>query len=236
MFSKSAEIYDAVYLGMGKDYAAEAEKIHALVKRHKKTRGNLLLDVACGTGLHIEQLRRDYQVEGLDLDPAMLKIARRRLPGLAFHQADMLEFKLRRKFDVITCLFSSIGYMKTRARLNQAIANMAAHLRPGGVLVVEPWFTPETWETDGPHATFVDQPDLKIIRMNLSGLGGKISILNFHYMVGTPKGINYFSERHELGLFTHAEYQTAFQRAGLDVRHDREGIYGRGLYIGIKPE
>jgi SAM-dependent methyltransferase len=236
MFSKSADLYDAIYLSMGKDYAAEAKKIHALIKRYKRTRGNLLLDAACGTGLHIEQLRRDYQVEGLDLDPAMLKIARRRFPGVTFHHADMLDFKLQHKFDVITCLFSSIGYLKTGTRLNQAIRNMGQQLKPGGVLIVEPWFTPQDWETDGPHAIFVDQPDLKIVRMNLSGLEGRTSILNFHYLVGTPKGINYFSERHELALFTHAEYRNAFRLAGLGVRQDRAGIYGRGLYIGIKPE
>ena len=235
MFSKSADIYDAIYLSLGKDYAAESKKIHGLIRRYKRTKGSLLLDVACGTGLHIEYLRRRYQVEGLDLDPGMLKAARRKFPGVAFHHANMLDFKMRRKFDVITCLFSSIGYVKTVARLNQAIANMSRHLQPGGVLIVEPWFAPEEWETDGPHATFVDQPDLKIVRMNVSGLAGRISILNFHYMVGTTKGIETFYERHELGLFTRQEYLNAFRSAGMDVHHDPKGIYGRGLYIGTKP-
>lgn len=234
MFSKSADIYDAIYLSMGKDYASEARKICAFIRRYKQTRGDLLLDVACGTGLHIAHLRHHYQVEGLDLDKGMLKIARQKFPDLSFHHADMLNFKIRHRFDVITCLFSSIGYVKTVPRLNQAVRNMSKHLKPGGVLIVEPWFTPQGWETDGPHATFVDQPELKIARMNISGLEGKVSILNFHYLVATPKRVRYFNERHELGLFTHGEYQEAFQWAGLEVRHDQKGIYGRGLYIGRK--
>jgi SAM-dependent methyltransferase len=235
MFSKSADIYDAVYQGMGKDYAAEARKVHAFIQKFKRTSGDELLDVACGTGGHIGPLKQWYRVQGLDADEGMLKIARRKYPGVRFQRADMLDFSIRRKFDVITCLFSSIGYVKSVARLNTAVRNMSRHLKPGGVLILEPWFTPEDWETDGPHATFVDRPELKIARMNISGLRGRVSILNFHYLVGTRHGIRYFYERHELGLFTQGEYRAALDQAGLEWHHDRQGIFGRGLYIGGAP-
>ncbi len=236
MFRKSADIYDTIYLNMGKDYAAEARKIHATVRRYKKSAGKLLLDVACGTGLHIQHLRHHYQVEGLDLDQGMLKIARRKFPDITFHRADMVDFNPRRCFDVITCLFSSIGYVKTVPRLNRAIQNMSEHLKPGGVLIVEPWFTPQQWKTGKPHGTFVNQPNLKIARMNISGRKDKISFLDFHYLVATSEGVKYFDEHHELGLFTHAEYLRAFKSAGLKVVHDKKGLDGRGLYIGLKPD
>jgi hypothetical protein len=81
---------------------------------------------------------------------------------------------------------------------------------------------------------FIEEPDLKIARMNISEVDGTLSFFDFHYMVATPEGINYFTERHELGLFTNEEYLEAFRLAGLEVLHDPEGIYGRGLYIGVK--
>jgi SAM-dependent methyltransferase len=234
MFSKSASLYDAIYMNMGKDYAAEAGKVHALIQQYKQTHGNLLLDVACGTGLHIAPLGEYYQVEGLDLDENMLEMARKKYPNIPFHHADMTNFDLGHKFDAITCLFSSIGYAKTIPRLNQAVEIMAGHLAPGGVLLVEPWFTPGSWSTGTVHATFVDKPDLKIARMNFSERKDRLSFFTFHYLVATPEGIEHFTELHELGLFTEDEYLEAFRAAGLEVLHDPTGLDGRGLYIGLK--
>ena len=235
MFSKSAELYDTIYLSRGKNYAAEAQAVHELVQKHLNSDGKTLLDVACGTGLHTNYLRQHYQVEGLDLDERMLEVARKKMPEIPFHQGDMLDFDLPRKFDVITCLFSSIGYVKTLPKLKQAIANLERHLKPGGVIVVEPWFTPDDWHPGRVHATFVDQPDLKIARMNLSGQIGTLSYFVFHYLVGTPEGITCFDERHELGLFTTEEYLAAFGACGLEVIHDPRWLNQRGLYLGKKP-
>ena len=67
--------------------------------------------MACGTGRHVELLRKRYEVEGLDISGEMLEAARARCPGVVFHQADMRTFALGRRFDVVTCLFGSIGYV-----------------------------------------------------------------------------------------------------------------------------
>jgi SAM-dependent methyltransferase len=235
MFTKSQRFYDAIY--SGKDYAAEAAKLKRYIADHLRSDGRALLDVACGTAGHVPWLRDDFAYEGLDLDPSMLDLARARFPGIPFHQGDMLDFDLGRTFDVVTCLFSSIAYARTVPGLRQAIANLARHVRPGGVLVVGPFFAPEEWIPGQPHAVFVDEPDLKLARINVSGVdeSGRIAILDFHYLVGTPAGVEQFSERHELGLFTAADYRAAFAAARLAVTFDAEGLIGRGEYIGAKP-
>jgi SAM-dependent methyltransferase len=164
----------------------------------------------------------------------MIAAAREKHPDITFQTGDMREFDLGRQFDVITCLFSAIGYMPDVSQLRLAIGNMGRHLKPGGVMFVEPWFGPETWKTGTIHTVFVDQPDLKIVRMNLSEQKGSLSSFTFHFLVGTPQGVRYFTEYHELALFTQAEYLGAFRTNGLDVIYDDEGLYGRGLYIGKK--
>lgn len=235
MYGKSAHLYDTIYLNMGKDYAAESSKILALNEQYSKTRENTLLDVACGTGLHAGYLREYFRVEGLDIDEGMLAVAREKHPDIPFHHGDMLNFDLHKEFDIITCLFSAIGYMGNTTQLNQAVATMGRHLKPGGVLLIEPWFSPNAWHSGSVHAAFVDKPEMKIARMNISENKGNTSFFNFHFLVGTPNGIEHFTEYHELTLFTHDEYMNSFRTNGLDVFHDTEGLYGRGLYISMKP-
>jgi len=234
MFSKSAQYYDEIYASIDKDYKAEADKAHKLIQKYKKSKGKALLDVACGTGFHASLLSKSYRVEGLDLDPQMLKVAKKKHPRIRFHQGEMTDFDLKRQFDVVVCLFSSIGYVKTKSRLQKAIGNMAKHLLPGGALLIEPWFTPEQWNPGRASMTQVNRPDLKIVRMSYSGQKAKISTVEFQYLIGTSKGIEHSVETHELGLFTHNEYMEAFKAARLDVTHDPEGLDGRGLNIGTK--
>jgi hypothetical protein len=110
---------------------------------------------------------------------------------------------------------------------------MARHLQPGGRLIVEPWFDHETWHPGRVHLLTIDRPELKIVRMNTSDPPlDDVTRLVFHYLVGTPKGVEHFSEVHELGLFTRAQYEDAFRAAGLEVEHDPAGLTGRGLYLG----
>ena len=230
MFKPSARLYDAVY--SFKDYSREAALVHELVQARKPA-AETLLDVACGTGAHLAELGRWYRCEGLDLEPGLLAVARERLPGVPLHEGDMRDFGLGRRFDVVTCLFSSIGYVLTVEGLQRAVAAMARHLEPGGVLVLEPWLTPDAVVTPHVGAVFVDEPELKIARVNTIEVDGRTSRFDFHYLVGTPDGVEHFTERHDLGLFTQDEQLEAFRAAGLDVEHDDEGLMGRGLYIGV---
>jgi SAM-dependent methyltransferase len=229
VFRRSARLYDAVYASI-RDYPREAAELDRLIQE-RRPGARTLLDIACGTGAHLEHLT-GYEVEGLDLDPEMLGVARERLPNVPLHEGDMADFDLGKRFDAVVCMFSSIGYVRTAERLRSAVASMARHLEPGGVLVVEPWLSPEVWVDRHVGAVFVDQPELKIARMNVGEREGNLSIFEFEYLVGTPNGLERFNERHELGLFTVEQYLEAFRAAGLEVDHDPEGPMGRGLYIG----
>lgn len=53
----------------------------------------------------------------------------------------------------------------------------------------------------------------------------------FDYLFGSKAGIEYFSEEHEMGLFNTEELIEAFEKVGLDVQYDEQGISGRGLFV-----
>ncbi|GAB4519679.1 MAG: class I SAM-dependent methyltransferase [Anaerolineae bacterium] len=233
MFTKSAQYYDALY--HWKDYKAEAEKLDALIRQYKQSDGSTMLDVACGTGAHMPYLADQYMIEGLDLDEGLLAVARERSPQTVFYQGDMRDFNLGKQFDVVTCLFSSIGYVKTVEALQQTIANFARHTRPGGVIIVEPWFPPGFMTLRPPTVITVEEAEQKIVRMSYVTLEERLSTIHFHYLIGTIDGITHLSEEHQLGLFTVEEHTAAFKDAGLDVTFDPHGLMDRGLYIGTMP-
>jgi SAM-dependent methyltransferase len=229
VFDQSAELYDLFY--DWKDYAADSVKVREIVAA-SNPRARTLLDVACGTGMHLDHLRQWYAVEGLDIDERLLAVAARRLQGVPLHRGDMRDFDLGRRFDVVTCLFSSIGYVQAVEALERTVATMERHLAPSGVLIVEPWLSPEAFDPQHiGRMIVVDRPELQAVRMNGSRTDGTLSILDFHYLVARPGSIEHLTETHTLGLFTDEQYRSAIERAGLSVEHDRDGLMGRGLWI-----
>jgi SAM-dependent methyltransferase len=234
-YARSAAFYDAIY--GGKPYAGEAEHVHGVIQAHLRSGGNALLDVGCGTGGHLAHLRRYYRCHGVDLDAGLLSIARERFPDSEFHQGDMAEFDLGRRYDALTCLFSAIGYVRTEEKLRRTLANFARHLRPGGVAVVEPWLAPGVFTPGTMRMDTSDTPEMKVARITHSGMRGELSVLSFYFMVGRAEGVQQWEEHHELGLFTVEQMTEAFRAAGLElVDHDPHGLTGRGLYVARLPE
>jgi SAM-dependent methyltransferase len=235
MYNQSAKYYDALYRALGKDYAREADSITQLLVENGVAEGSTLLDVACGTGKHLEALRDRFACEGLDVSRPMLEIARERNPGVPVHLADMIGFNLGKQYDAIVCLFGSIAYAPNVGRLEQVLQSFARHLRRGGALLLEPWVQPEEWKDGQLHGLFVDEPDLKVARMSVSRSDGSVSVLNFHYMIASSDGIRTFTEPHRLTLFTPLQYAQALAKAGFSASFQAEGFTGnRGLYVATK--
>jgi SAM-dependent methyltransferase len=232
LYRATAGVYDLLQAVLRKDYAAEADELRALV-HSRSPQASTLLDVACGTGAHLAHMRRWYDVAGVDVEPAMLEQARRRLPDVPLDVGDMRTLDLGRRFDVVVCLFSAIGYMRSAAELARAVDAMARHVSPGGVLVVDGWVRPEAWkERRPPQAVSGRSGDLALARVTLTRRDGQRTCLEMHHLVGTPDGVEHLVETHELTLFTDAEYRTAFTQAGLAVDVVPSPMPDRDRYVG----
>lgn len=233
MFRETAEFYDLIY--SFKDYRAEAAAIADRI-RGEHPAARTILDVACGTGEHARHLAPLFDVDGIDLEPAFVRIARAKLPAGRFQVADMREFDLGRTYDVVQCLFSSIGYLLREEDVVSALACFRAHLAPGGIVLVEPWITPERFEPGHMGMVAAESENVKICRMNTSTREGRISWLHFHYLIGESGKIVHRTEDHALALWSVEEMLGFFVRAGLRVRHDPDGPNGRGLYFARSDE
>jgi SAM-dependent methyltransferase len=231
MFDRSVPYYDALY--SFKDYAEASGYVHRLIS-HRCPDARSLLDVACGTGAHLDQFRAWYQCRGIDLSPAMVALARERCPGVVITQGNMVAFDLDDRYDVVTCLFSSVGYVVTVENMHRAVATMARHARPGGLVIIEPWLEPERYITNRLTTNIVDYENTKIVWMYTSERVGDTSVFDIHYLVGDDTRVEHFTERHVMGLFTAEQYEQAFRQVDLHVDYDPVGPFGRGLYIGRK--
>jgi hypothetical protein len=143
----------------------------------------------------------------------------------------MRDFELPARYDAILCLFSSIGYVRTLENVRRTFERFRAHLAEGGVVLVEPWFSPEVIQPGRVSVDTAQGEGLAVCRMARMEVEGRLSRLHFHYLLGRAEGIEYMSEVHELGLFTVDEMLAAFEQAGLRAEYDPEGPSGRGLYV-----
>ncbi len=235
MFHRLAEYYDA--LVAEKDYRSEARFLEKLVRRMGRSTGRAWLDVACGTGRHLEFLRHAYRITGVDLSAEMLRVARRRLPGARLVRGDMRRFRLEETFDVVSCLFSAVGHLRTERDLRAAIRNLARHLRPGGILLVEPWIDPSEFRSGYVHVFSHASPAVTVARMSVSSRRGNHSVLQYHYLIGQPgRRIRYLRET-DVGLLVGRDrFLEILRAAGLVPRFWRRGLTpGRGLFVGVKP-
>ena len=230
MFTASSEFYDLIYSTF-KDYSAETAWIASELRRlnpHCRT----VLDIACGTGEHARLLRsQGFEVDGVDLDPAFVRIASEKNPGGRFIQGDMSDFHLSRQYDAVLCLFSSIAYLQTMERVRQALTCFREHLAPGGVVVVEPWFGPGVLDPQRVTRNTGEANGVRVSRVTRVEVDGTLSRLLFDLEITDASGTRYASEVHTLGLFAPADMLRAFEELGLHADYDPKGLSGRGVYV-----
>lgn len=231
MFTQSADLYDLIYFSF-KDYPAETRSLVDLIRRLHPT-AKTVLDVACGTGEHARLLSEqfNYSVDAVDLDPRFVEIARGKLPAALIERADMVDFDLGRRYDAVLCLFSSIGYVRTLANLRSALASFRRHVAAGGIVIVEPWLTPDVIENGRVDAETAKTDKMAVCRAGRVEVEDRLSRIHFEYLMARPDGFERASEVHELGLFTVPQMLDSFREAGLDAVREEHGLCGRGMYI-----
>lgn len=129
-----------------RDYAEEAAAyVRAL--RGALPDAQTLLELGAGGGNNALYLKRHYRCTLTDVSPAMLDLSRTINPECEHLVGDMRQLRLQRTFDIVF-VHDAIEYMVTADDRARAVATVWAHTRPGGVALILPDGTAETFRED----------------------------------------------------------------------------------------
>lgn len=229
-----AEVYARLHASKGWDWAAEARDIAAQVQRsgHHATS---LLDVACGTGEHLAAFSTLFaEVAGVEVSSSVRAVANHHYPGLPIYQGDMRDFTLATRFDVVTCLSYAIAYMPSPSELDRAVARMARHLTPGGMLILEPWWGPKEFIDGYVSATISRDAESVVTRLSHSRRVGDTCMMTVRVTVADRDQLDHFTEIERLTLFTYDDYVNALRAAGFgQITLDPSPRHGRRRLTGV---
>lgn len=146
LYNNQALLYDKLY--SYKDYAGEALFVKSLCKIDTNSK-LLMLDLACGTGSHLQYFEKWFQTTGVDLNPGVLKIARQRCKKTTFVRSDISKLSLSKPgngYALVTCLFSSVQYVTEPSSLASMFKKIHELIQENGKFVFDLRYANEHWE------------------------------------------------------------------------------------------
>lgn len=130
-YNKIASFYDDV---IGTDLFGSLLKNY-LNKKYRK--GSKILELGCGTGINLLPLSKYFKIEGIDISEKMLKIAKKKIPGSVFYRQDIRKFSVKKKYDVILCLYDTINHIKGLKSWYSIFSKVSSHLTEEGVFIFD---------------------------------------------------------------------------------------------------
>lgn len=184
-----------------------------------------VLDAACGTGnVSFELAKRNLDVTGVDLSPAMIAGAKLKLAAqpefhgrVRFHEADLTSFDLGETFDSATCLYDSLNYILDPSDLSAAFAHIGNHLEPGGVWVFD---MNSDWAFRADLFTQSDRARGKDLHYDWRAHYNpetRICEVSMEFERHTPKGIQRFYETHRERAYQLPEVKEMLDGTGWEL-------------------
>ena len=209
------------------EYAPYCRHVTSLIQRHAKGPARTLLDIGCGGGKNVFNLKGRFEVTGVDLSPAMLEQARELNPECSFVQGDMRTVRLGQTFDAVL-LDDAVSHMNRLADFAAAFATAAAHLGSGGVLIATPDVTSETFRQNRTVVTPATGPSTR------KGLD-VIFIENAYdpdpaderyeatilYLIRDHGRLRIESDRWTMGLFSIDTWRRVLRESGFELHEER---------------
>ncbi|MCX6188603.1 MAG: class I SAM-dependent methyltransferase [Bacteroidetes bacterium] len=241
-FKDYANYYNLLY--KDKDYKAEADYIHALIKQiapHSKT----LIDLGCGTGNHAFEFEKlGYEVTGVDLSSQMVAIANdnkeKNKSIILFSEGDIRAYRDAKKYDAVVSLFHVMSYQTSNDDLEKAFLTAKTLMADHGVFVFDCWYGPGVL-SDLPTSRTKNLEDeqLKISRTSTSTIDYNANRVDVLFDVEienkTTSAKTILQELHPMRYFFKPEIELVCSKYNLEIQAyynwmDKQEPTGRSWY------
>lgn len=217
------------------EYADYCRHVARLIEQHSERPARTLLDIGCGGGKNVFNLKGKFRVTGADLSPTMLAQARDLNPESTFVHGDMRTFRLGRTFDAVL-MDDAISFMTCLADFVAAFRTASAHLNPGGVLVATPDVTTETFRqnrtitTPGTHTGTRGELDVVFVEnvydADPADERYETTVL---YLIRDHGHLRIEADYWTMGLFSLDTWRRVLREAGFEV-HEGRYVTGEDEY------
>lgn len=215
LYDQLAPLYDKLY--SYKDYSGEVSFLATLHKnKHAK-----VLDLACGTGRHIQHMaKQGWRITGVDSGAGAVATAKKITPGAEFYVADMVDFvcESKKQYNLVTCLFSSVQYITNPNRLTELFKSVYQCLASDGVFVFDLRYAKEHWQ-DGHivYSSYKDS-DVQISMVGMPFVDGDMATWNpTIFWKGKDGKINFEVDSHQIKIYATPDVEKMLTNAGFKV-------------------
>jgi trans-aconitate methyltransferase len=222
------------------DYAEEAGIYLETIRRYAPQAVSLL-ELGSGGGNNASHLKGHFTLTLVDLSVDMLSLSRGLNPELEHIQGDMRTMRLERQFDAVF-IHDAVMYMTTLEDLRLAVRTAYLHCNPGGVALLAPDCTRETFKpsTDcggrdggGRGMRYLEwscDPDPS----------DSTYLVDYAYLLREADGsVRVMHDRHMNGLFSRDEWlsvmkEEGFQPQRLPFEHSEIEPGSGEMFVGLK--
>ncbi len=221
------------------EYGSEAAFFGDVIREELGPGRHKLLELGVGGGHNLSHLTDDFDCTAVDLSPAMLALSKGLNPGVEHHVGDMRNIRLERTFDTVL-VHDSASYLLTEQDLTETFATAAAHLRPGGVLMVAPdWFQetfPDGWVYNWDRQQGDIEVNIQEVMVDPDPSDTQVES-TYTYTIKKAGVTTVEVDTHITGLFSIQTWSDLMGQAGFRVEvrtlPPNEGGYGSWLFIGV---
>jgi SAM-dependent methyltransferase len=181
-----------------------------------------VLELGSGGGNNASHLKQHFELTLVELSPGMIEISERINPECEHHQGDMRSVRLGRQFDGVF-VHDAVCYMTTADDLRRAMETAFVHCRPGGVVLICPDFTTESF-TEGTEHGGNDGTSRSLRYLAWTwdpDPSDTTYLVDYAYLLREGEDTRVVHDRHVEGLFGRGVWLDTLRSVGFDVEVKR---------------